>query len=115
MQASTDYFTLLTKADRLVSKEWAAGNKYGMSRYASNTTSNHELLYVLSSKIIGQDVRKIFAMYGLPFSQTALDSEADLQLPVATEQFYALAQKKFNQVSSGKWLDLSATSPAYPQ
>ncbi|MDW5417874.1 ImpA family metalloprotease [Iodobacter sp. CM08] len=114
MQASMDYFTLLTKADRLVSKEWAAGNKYGMSRYANNTISNHELIYVLSSKIIGQDVRKIFAMYGLPLSQTALDSVADLQLPVATEQFYALAQKKFNQVSTGKWLDLSTTSPAYP-
>jgi immunomodulating metalloprotease len=110
-----DYFTLLTKADRLVSKEWEASNKYGMSRYANNTISNHELLYVLSSKIIGQDVRKIFAMYGLPLSQTALDSVADLKLPLATEQFYALAQKKFNQVSSGKWLDLSAAMPAYPQ
>ncbi|MFC7421862.1 ImpA family metalloprotease [Iodobacter arcticus] len=115
MQASMDYFTLLTKADRLVKKEWATGHKYGMSRYADNTISNHELLYVLSSKIIGQDVRKIFAMYGLPLSQMALDSVADLKLPLATEQFYALAQKKFNQVSSGKWLDLSAATPAYPQ
>lgn len=110
-----DYFTLLTKADRLVGKNWEAGNKYGMSRYTNNTISNHELLYVLSSKIIGQDVRKIFAMYGLPLSQTALDSVADLKLPLAPEQFYALAQKKFNQVSSGKWLDLASATPAYPQ
>lgn len=115
MQTSMDYFTLLTKADRLVKNKWEPGSKYGMSRYTDNTISNHELLYVLSSKIIGQDVRKIFAMYGLPLSQTALDSVADLKLPLAPEQFYALAQKKFNQVSSGKWLDLSAATPAYPQ
>lgn len=116
MEASLDYLTLLTKGDRLVAKAWDAGNKnkYAMGRFADNKIDNPDLLFVLSSKIIGKDLRKIFAMYGITLSQTALDSVADLNLPVLPEQFYALERSKFNQVSTGKWLDLSGTTPAYP-
>ncbi|WP_155845279.1 ImpA family metalloprotease [Chitinilyticum aquatile] len=116
MEASMDYFTLLTKGDRLVARAWDANNKdkYGMGRFTDNTISNPDLLFVLSSKIIGRDLRNIFAMYGITLSQTALDSVADLNLPVLPEQFYALERSKFNQVSTGQWLDLSATTPAYP-
>ena len=117
METTLDFLSLLNKSDRLVSKAWDANNKskYGMSRFADNSTiSNPDLIFVLSSKIIGQDLRNIFAMYGITLSQTALDSVADLNLPVLPEQFYALAQNKFNQVSTGQWLDLSTSTPAYP-
>ncbi|WP_373974468.1 ImpA family metalloprotease [Chitinibacter sp. SCUT-21] len=116
MESTLDYFTLLTKADRMVAQGWDANNKakYGMSRFADNKISNPDLLYVLSSKIIGRDLRSIFAMYGISVSQTALDSIADLNLPLAAEQFYALATGKHNQPSTGVWLDLAATTPSYP-
>lgn len=117
MEASMDYFTLLTKGDRLVANAWDATDKgkYAMGNYVDNKTiSNPDLLFVLSSKIIGKDLRNIFAMYGITLTQTALDSVAALNLPVLPEQFYALAMSKYNQVGTGQWLDLSASTPAYP-
>ncbi|MEL4177499.1 ImpA family metalloprotease [Roseateles sp. PN1] len=111
-----EFLTLLTKGDRLVDKAWDPANKgrYAMGRYADNKISNHELLYVLSSKIIGRDLRKFFAMYGMPLSATALGSVADLGLPVAPLQYYAIPAGKYNQPGTGKWLDIDASSPAYP-
>jgi hypothetical protein len=116
MQSTMDYFTLLTKADRLVAQAWDANNKskYGMSRFADNKISNPDLLYVLSSKMIGRDLRTVFAMYGITLSQTALDSVADLNLSLAPEHFYALADGKHNQLTTGQWLDLSSSTPSYP-
>ncbi|MBK1889146.1 hypothetical protein Undi14_03810 [Undibacterium sp. 14-3-2] len=114
--ASIEYLTLLTKGDRLVSKDWTVTNaaKYGMGRYKTNTITNHDLLYVLSSKIIGKDMRKYFAMYGIPLDQTALDSISDLKLEVAPLMFYALAPGRGNQLNTGVWLEVESTSPAYP-
>ncbi|WP_288843138.1 ImpA family metalloprotease [uncultured Deefgea sp.] len=117
MEASLDYFTLLTKGDRLVSRAWDANNKgkYAMGSYADNKTINNpDLLYVLSSKIIGKDLKNIFAMYGITLTPTAISSVAALGLDVLPETFYALATTKYNQVSTGVWLDLSAQAPAYP-
>jgi hypothetical protein len=85
-----------------------------MSRYTGNGIPNHELLYVLASRIIGQDLRELFFMYGIPLSQTALDSVSDLSLAVAPLQFYALASGKANQLASGQWLSLQGQTPAYP-
>ncbi|HSW15340.1 MAG TPA: ImpA family metalloprotease, partial [Solimonas sp.] len=117
-----EFLTLLSKGGRLVANtpdaDWAAAApKYGMSRYASKSISNHELLYVLSSRILGQDMRNVFFMYGVPLSQTALDSVADLGGALAPLQFYALAAGKANQLSTGQWLALQAAPtppPAYP-
>ncbi|QLG88530.1 hypothetical protein HQ393_09865 [Chitinibacter bivalviorum] len=116
MESTLDYFTLLTKSDRLVAQAWDSSNKgkYAMSRFADNKISNPDLLYVLSSKIIGKDLRNIFAMYGITLTQTALDSVADLNLAILPEQFYALPAGKHNQPSTGQWLDISASTPAYP-
>nr|WP_228028280.1 ImpA family metalloprotease [Chitinibacter fontanus] len=116
MEATLDYFTLLTKGDRLVSKAWDANSKdkYAMGSFSNNTISNPDLLFVLSSKIIGKDLRAIFAMYGMSVSQTALDSVAALGLPVLPEEFYALALGKHNQVSNGQWLNLANQTPIYP-
>ncbi len=111
-----EYHNLLTKGDRLVAKAWDAANpgKYGMGRFADNKISNEDLLFVLSSKIIGKDLRKIFAMYGLPVSQKALDSVADLKLPVAERSFYAIAAGKSNRLATGQWVNVEGLVPAYP-
>lgn len=115
MESTLEFFQLLTKADRLVAKAWDANDKakYGMGRFADNKISNEDLFYVLSSKIIGQDMRKHFAMYGIPVSQTALDSIADLNLAQAPRGFYALANGKHNQLATGAWMDIESSTPAY--
>lgn len=116
MESSLDYFTLLTKGDRLVARAWDANNKdkYAMGQFSNNTISNPDLLFVLSSKIIGKDLRKIFAMYGMSVSATALDSVAALGLPILAEEFYALANGKHNQPATGQWLNLANQTPNYP-
>ena len=53
-------------------------------------------------------------MYGIPLDQTSLDSISDLKLEVAPLMFYALAAGRGNQVTTGIWLDVESTSPAYP-
>lgn len=116
MPATLDYFSLLAKGDRLVAKDFSAATaaRYGMGRYATNSISNHDLLYVLSSKIIGRDMRKLFWMYGIALSSDALNSVADLGLPLAPRSFYALPKGKHNQLATGKWLDLESATPAWP-
>ncbi|MGK5080059.1 ImpA family metalloprotease [Janthinobacterium sp. HLX7-2] len=116
MASTLDYFSLLTKGDRLVAKQFstATAANYGMGRYATNSISNHDLLYVLSSKIIGRDLRKLFWMYGIALSSDALGSVADLGLPLAPLSFYALPVGKHNQLATGRWLDLEGATPAWP-
>ncbi|MGL4996039.1 MAG: ImpA family metalloprotease, partial [Deefgea sp.] len=116
MESTLDYFTLLTKGDRLVAKAWDANakDKYAMALFTNNTISNPDLVFVLSSKIIGKDLRKIFAMYGMTVSQTALDSVTALGLPILPETFYALGAGKHNQPGTGQWLNLDGQTPSYP-
>lgn len=111
-----EFLTLLSKAGRLVANKWSSNTaaNYGMSGYSSNSIPNHELLYVLSSKILGQDLRNVFLMYGIPLSQTALNSVAALGLPLASQQFYALGAGKSNQLATGQWVSLQGQTPAYP-
>jgi hypothetical protein len=59
-------------------------------------------------------MRKIFAMYGLPVSETALGSIADLGLPMQDEVFYALPNSGANMLKQGQWLDFSGAVPTYP-
>jgi len=116
MPSTLDYFSLLTKGDRLVARDFSAATAahYGMGRYATNSISNHDLLYVLSSKIIGRDMRKLFWMYGIAPSADALSSVADLGLPLAPRSYYALPKGKHNQLATGKWLDVESGMPAWP-
>ncbi|MGY0201970.1 ImpA family metalloprotease [Leptothrix sp. BB-3] len=109
-----DFLALLTMGDRLVKSDWSPdkAGRYAMGRYASNTIGNQDLIYALSSKVIGRDLRRIFALYGVPLSVAALDSVADLALPVAPLSFYAFPDYAPAQ---GVWLDLETTPwPAYP-
>jgi hypothetical protein len=116
MTNAMNFFSLLTKGDRLVAKSFttATAANYGMGRYTSNTVTNHDLLYMLSSKIVGRDLRKIFWMYGVPLSADALGSISDLGLAVAPYSFYALPAGKHNQLASGQWLDLDGSTPTWP-
>ena len=99
-----------------VAKDFSAATaaRYAMGRYATNSISNHDLLYVLSSKIIGRDMRKLFWMYGIAPSADALSSVADLGLPLAPRSYYALPKGKHNQLATGKWLDVESGMPAWP-
>ena len=116
MESAIDFMTLLTKADRLVARQFdtATASRYGMGRYTTNTITNPDLLYVLSSKIVGRDLRDVFTMYGLALSATALGSVADLALPLAPLDFYALPPAKSNQLATGRWVSLQGQTPAYP-
>ena len=112
-----DFIGLLGRGERLI-KNSTTWNTYktalGMDLYTSNSITNHELLYVLSSMIIGKDMRLMFAHYGIPLGDTALNSVAAHKLPAITPEFYALVPAKANQLQNGQWLDLSTTMPAYP-
>lgn len=115
-QDTLDFLGLVSKGNRLVDNTWTVDNKnkFGMGRFSSKAISNQDLLYVLSSRIIGKDMRKLFAMYGIPLGETALGSIADLGLPVEPEIYYALPRAGGNQVGQGQWLDLATGTPAYP-
>ncbi|MGY0197533.1 ImpA family metalloprotease [Leptothrix sp. BB-4] len=109
-----DFLAMLTMGDRLVSNDWspAKASRYGMGRYSTNNIGSHEVVYVLSSKIIGRDLRRLFTLYGIPLSATALDSVADLGLPVAPLTFFAFPDYA---PTEGVWLDLEGNKlPTYP-
>jgi hypothetical protein len=117
-ESTIDFMTLLSKGGRLVANtkdatQWSADRaKYGMGSYTNNTIENRDLLYVLGSKIIGQDLRNVFFMYGIPLTQTSLDSVASLNLCVAQQKYYQLAADKSNQPTTGSWGSLeSAQTP----
>lgn len=116
--STIEFFTLLSKGGRLVANtkdatQWNADRvKYGLGSYTSNAIENRDLLYVLGSRIIGQDLRNVFFMYGIPLAQTSLDSVASLNLCVARQKYYQLAADKSNQPSTGVWGSLeSAQTP----
>ena len=112
-----DFLGMLGRGERLIGNAdyWKANQSaLGMAKYSSKDISNHELLYVLSSRIIGRDMRLIFAHYGIPLSSTALNSIAANALPLLQPEFYAMVPGKGNQLELGHWLDLTAGVPTYP-
>ena len=108
-----DFLRLLTMGDRLVSSDWSTAHaaRYAMGRYPNNSIGNHELVYTLGSKIIGRDLRQIFALYGIPLSSTALGSVADLGLPVAPMSFYAFPEYS---PTEGVWIELDPDASQWP-
>jgi hypothetical protein len=83
-----------------------------MKDYASRNISNHELLYVLSSRIIGRDMRQVFAHYGIPLSPIALSSIAAHGMAQLGPEFYAMVPGRGNQLELGRWVDLTGAFPA---
>lgn len=111
-----DFLGLISRGNRLIDQTWSDQNKasLGMGRFAKKDISNQDMLYVLSSMIIGRDMRKLFEVYGLPVGQTALDSIADRGLPVEGKVYYAMPVNQGNQVTEGQWLNLEGAIPTYP-
>ena len=68
---------------------------------------------MLSSRIIGKDMRKLFAMYGTPLGEIAPGSIADLGFPVESEIYDALSRVGDNMVGQSQWLDVSGAMPTY--
>jgi len=112
-----DFLGLLGRGERLIYNDayWSANkNALGMKDYASRNISNHELLYVLSSRIIGRDMRQVFAHYGIPLSPIALSSIAAHGMAQLGPEFYAMVPGKGNQLELGRWVDLTGGVPSYP-
>ncbi|MDR2297425.1 MAG: ImpA family metalloprotease [Comamonas sp.] len=112
-----DFLGLLGRGERLTNNDtyWTAHkNALGMGSYTKNEISNHELLYVLSSRIIGRDMRQVFAHYGIPLGSTALDSIAAHGMSQLSPEFYAMVPNQGNQLERGQWLNLAGSVPAYP-
>lgn len=112
-----DFLGMLGRGERLIFNDayWTANrNALGMGSYTKREISNHELLYVLSSRIIGRDMRQVFAHYGIPLSSTALDSIAAHGMPQLSPEFYAMVPGQGNQLERGQWLNLAGGVPAYP-
>lgn len=112
-----DFIGMLGRGERLIKNTSTWGtykNALGMDLYSNSSITNHEMVYVLSSMIIGRDMRQMFAHYGIPLGTTALNSVAAHSLPMLSQQYYAMVPGQANQLERGQWLDLSASAPAYP-
>lgn len=122
-EAVLEFFGLLNIGTRLVDRtlddnpDESTLDKYAMREFSgggAGNISNTDLLYVLSSKIIGKDMQDIFYMYGLPMTEKALNSVGALELPKAERAFYVLP-KDSNDIPNGQWLDISSsTAPDWP-
>lgn len=118
-----EYFRLLNIGSRLVGKMDIAKAtaeekaKYGLGAYTDRSYTNPELNYMLTSKIIGYDMKNVYQMYGLPISDKARQSVAMLNLPTAPLNFYAIPRNRANHLSEGKWvgnLPVTGALPVYP-
>ena len=94
----------------------AQKNKLGLGAFTNKDLSRPDLVYVLSSKIIGYDLKEVFKLYGLPVTTQAHTSIAMLNLPQAPLNFYAQPVNRSNHLNEGTWLALPTTGPvpAYP-
>ena len=112
-----DFLGMLGRGERLIYNDayWNANkNALGMGSYTKREIRNHELLYVLSSRIIGRDMRQVFAHYGIPLSPIALSSIAAHGMAQLGPEFYAMVPGKGNQLELGRWVDLTGGVPSYP-
>lgn len=110
-----EFIRLLNTAHRLVNNLDMAKatleekNKYGLGAYSDKNFSTPELVYMLSSKIMGTDLKKHFEMYGLPVSTKAHESVALLNLPVAELDYYAKPKNSANRLKEGQWVKIPET------
>ena len=85
----------------------AEKNKLGLGTYSSkNNISRPDMIYLLSSKIIGYDLKDVFNLYGLAISSTTQSSVAMLKLPTAPLKFYAQPANRSNHLAEGTWVNI---------
>lgn len=91
-------------------------NKLGLGAFTTKNLSRPDMIYVLSSKIMGYDLKEMFKLYGLPVTDTARASIAMLNLADAPLNFYAQPLNRSNHLDEGTWITLPATGsvPNYP-
>ncbi|MEN9464852.1 MAG: hypothetical protein RL217_1033 [Pseudomonadota bacterium] len=121
--STLEFLALLNIGTRLVDRTLgntpteAMLDKYAMRGFAKGGAegiSNTDLLYVLSSKIIGKNMRDVFYMYGLPISDKALAAVSAVTSKQASMEFYAVPLNG-NDIENGQWLTVSVASrPAWP-
>ena len=122
LQGVFEFMRLLNISQRLYNQidlakaSQADKNKLALGAFSKKDLSRPDLVYVLSSKIMGYDLKAMFALYGLPVSDTAHASVALLNLPMAPLSFYAQPFNRSNHLNEGTWLTLPATGlvPNYP-
>ena len=123
LQGVYEFMRLLNISQRLYNqidfaKPTAAADKYklGLGAFTEKNLSRPDMIYVLSSKIMGYDLKEMFRLYGVPVTETAHASVAMLQLPMAPLNFYAQPVNRSNHLNEGSWLTLPAAGPvaAYP-
>lgn len=121
--STLEFLGLLNIGTRLVDRNLGKNpsesdlDKYAMRGFAGggkDNISNEDLLYVLSSKIIGKDLMDIFTMYGLPVSAQAQQAVEALNLSKAAREFYVVPNKG-NDIAGGQWLAITGnTLPDWP-
>ena len=113
VQGVFEFIRLLNSANRLVNQldisNEAERRKFGLTDYTAKDFSTPDLVYMLSSKIMGYDLKAVFSLYGLPVSNKAHQSIAKLGLATAPLKFYAQKTNGANILNEGQWLDLAAT------
>ena len=123
LQGVYEFMRLLNISQRLYNqidfaKPTAAADKYklGLGAFTEKNLSRPDMIYVLSSKIMGYDLKEMFRLYGVPVTETAHASVAMLQLPMAPLNFYAQPVNRSNHLNEGTWLTLPAAGPVanYP-
>ncbi|MEZ2902710.1 ImpA family metalloprotease [Acinetobacter terrestris] len=117
LQGVFEFMRLLNTAQRLynqidLSKATQADkNKLGLGAFNDKNISRPDLIYVLTSKIMGYDLKDFYTLYGLPVTATAHASVAMLNLPRAPLYFYAQPEGGSNRLATGQWLTIPAHGP----
>ncbi|WP_432209141.1 hypothetical protein [Acinetobacter variabilis] len=76
LQGVFEFIRLLNTAQRLYNQidlskaSQADKNKLGLGAFNAKSMSRPDLIYVLSSKIMGYDLKDFYALYGLPVTAT---------------------------------------------
>ena len=86
-----------------------AKNKLGLGAFTTKNLSRPDMIYVLSSKIIGYDLKEMFKLYGLPVTDTARASVDMLNLDEAPLNFYAQPLNRSNYLNEGVWMTIPVT------
>lgn len=114
-QGVFEFMRLLNISQRLYNQidlskaSQAEKNKLGLGAFTQKNLSRPDMLYVLSSKIMGYDLKAMFALYGLPVTETAHASVALLKLPEAPLNFYTQPANRSNHLNEGTWVTIPAT------
>ena len=114
-QGVFEFMRLLNISERLYKKidlskaSEVDKNKLGLGAFTANDLSRPDMIYVLSSKIMGYDLKEMFKLYGLPLTDIARASVGMLNLDEAPLNFYAQPLNRSNYLNEGVWMTIPVT------